>query len=96
MEETTTSRFDPRVVLAAVAVAFAAAAIWAATALAAGGSSGAPELVSGGSGGPSPASVFVQGSTDDAAPSRDDCPEHGGAGGDTTAPDGSGSSGDAL
>jgi len=96
MERTTTARFDPRMVLAAVALAFAVAAIWAATALATGGSSGAPALGSGGAGGMSPASVFVQDSADDAAPSRDDCPGHGGAGGDTTAPDGSGSSGDAL
>ena len=70
--------------------------------LATSGSSDTPELFSGGPGGASPASVFVQDSADDATPTRDDCPGHGGAGGDstapgdTTAPDGAGSTGDAL
>ena len=96
METTTTSRFDPRAVLAVVGLVFVVAAIWAATALAAGGSSSAPELASGGSGG-EPQSVFVQDSTDSgAAPSRDDCPEQDGSGGDSTSPDGSSSSGNGV
>ena len=91
MEETTAARLDPRAVLAVVGLVFVVAVIWAATALAAGGTSGAPELASG-TGGSTPSSVFVQ-SSDDAAPSRDDCPERGGG---SSEPDGSGTSGNTL
>ena len=60
-----------------VALAFAVAAIWAATALANGGSSTA----SNDPGSSPPSSEFVQ-SQDDPAPSGDDCPDHdGGSGG---------------
>ena len=72
------------------------AVIWTATALAGGGSSGTPDLASGSSGG-DPSSVFVQDSDGDgAAPSRDDCPERGGSGGDSSPSDGSSSSGNDL
>ena len=94
MEKTTASKFDPRAVLAIVGLVFVVAAIWAATALAAGGSSGTPEWASGSSGDGSQ-SVFVQDSNG-AAPSRDDCPERGGSGGDSTPSDGSSSSGNDL
>jgi hypothetical protein len=94
MERTTASRFGPRAVLAVVGLTFAVAAVWAAAALATGGSSGTPDWTSSSAGG----SVFVQDSNGDgAAPSRDDCPEHGGgSGGDTSPSDGSGSSGNDL
>ena len=95
MERTTTSRFDPRAALAILGLVFVVAAVWAATALASGGPSGTQELSSGSSGDGSQ-STFVQDSTDGAAPSRDDCPEDGGSGGDTAPSDGSGSSGNAL
>ena len=95
MERTTTSRFDPRAALALLGLALVVAAIWAATAFASGGSSGTP-LTSGSSGNGSQ-STFVQDSNGNgAAPSRDDCPEGGGAGGDSAPSDGSGSSGTAL
>jgi hypothetical protein len=96
MERTTASRFDPRVVLAILGLAFVVAALWAATALASGGTSGTPELSAGASGDGSQ-STFVQDSNGNgAAPSRDDCPDDGGSGGDTAPSDGSGSSGNAL
>ena len=94
MERTTTSRFDPRAALAILGLVFVVAAVWAATALASGGTSGTQELSSGSSGDGSQ-STFVQDSNG-AAPSRDDCPEDGGSGGDTAPSDGSGSSGNAL
>ena len=93
MEKTTAARLDPRAVLAAVGPVFVVAVIWAATALASGGTSGAPELASG-TGGSTPSSVFVQ-SSDDPAPSADDCPERGG-GGNSSEPGGSGTSGNTL
>ena len=93
MERTTTSRFDPRAALALLGLAFVVAAIWAATAFASGGSSGTP--LTSGSPGNGSQSTFVQDSNG-AAPARDDCPEGGGAGGDSAPSDGSGSSGTAL
>jgi hypothetical protein len=93
MERTTTSRFDPRAALVLLGLAFVVAVVWAATAFASGGSSGTP-LMSGSSGSGSQ-STFVEDSNA-AAPSRDDCPEGGGAGGDSVPSDGSGSSGTAL
>jgi hypothetical protein len=91
MERTTASRFDPRAVLALVGLAFVVATVWAAAALASGGS----DQVSGSAGGSQ--SMFVQDSNGNgAAPSRDDCPDHGGSGGDTSPSDGSGSSGSDL
>jgi hypothetical protein len=95
MERTTASRFDPRAALALLGLVFVVAAVWAASALASGGSSGTPEWA--GSSGNTPQSPFVQDSNGNgAAPSRDDCPEDGGSGGDTAPSDGSGSSGNAL
>ena len=96
MERTTASRFDPRTALALLGLVFVIAAVWAATALASGGSSGTPALASGPSGDGSQ-STFVQDSNGNgAAPSRDDCPGHGGSGGDTAPSGGSGSSGNDL
>ena len=60
---------NPQVLLALLAMAFVIAAIWAATALAAGGSPSA----SSDSGSSQPAAEFVQ--EDDAAPAERDCPE---------------------
>ena len=60
---------NPQVLLALLAMAFVIAAIWAATALAAGGSPSA----SSDSGGSQPAAEFAQ--EDDAAPAERDCPE---------------------
>ena len=75
MERTTASRFDPRAALAILGLVFVVAAVWAATALASGGTSGTQELSSGSSGDGSQ-STFVQDSNGNgAAPSRDDCPE---------------------
>jgi hypothetical protein len=86
MERARTS--NPQTLLTLLALAFAIAAIWAATALANGGSSSA----SSDPGSSRPAADFVQ-SQDDPAPSGDDCPEHqnGGSGG-TSGSDGSSSS----
>ena len=96
MERTTASRFDPRAALGILGLVFVVAAVWAATALASGGTSGTQELSSG-SFGDGSQSTFVQDSNGNgAAPSRDDCPEGGGAGGDSAPSDGSGSSGTAL
>jgi hypothetical protein len=96
MERTTTSRFDPRAALALLGLVFVVAAVWAASALASGGSSGTPDWASGSSGN-TPESPFVQDSNGNgAAPSRDDCPDHGGSGGDTAPSDGSGTSGNDL
>jgi hypothetical protein len=96
MERTTASRFDPRAALALIGLVFVVAVVWAASALASGGSSGTPALASG-SAGIVERSPFVQDSNGNgAAPSRDDCPEGGGAGGDSGPSDGSGSSGTAL
>ena len=96
MEETTAPRFDPRAVFAVVGLVLVVAVVWTATALAGGSSSGTPDLASGSSGG-DPSSVFVQDSDGDGpAPSRDDCPERGGSGGDSSPSDGPGSSGNDL
>ena len=87
------SRRNPRVLLSLVALAFAVAAIWAATALANGGSSSASSDPGSGQ----PAAEFVQ-SQDDPAPSGDDCPENqrggasGGGSGDSSGTNGSSSS----
>jgi hypothetical protein len=72
------ARKNPQTLLTVLALAFAVAAIWAATALANGGSSSA----SSDPGSSQPADEFVQ-SQDDPAPSGDDCPDHqdGGSGG---------------
>ena len=70
-------RNNPHVLLVLLAMAFAIAAIWAATALAAGDSSSA----SGDPGSSQPAVSFVQ-EQDDAAPADEHCPEdEGGSGG---------------
>ena len=96
MERTTASRFDPRTPLALLALVFVVAAVWAATALASGGSAGTPEPAADSSGNP-PQSPFVQDSNGNgAAPARDDCPEDGGSGGDTVPSDGSGTSANDL
>lgn len=100
MEETTAPRFGSRSILVALGVAFVVAAIWAATALASGGSSGQswPNATPPGGGGTP--SGFVESSDGygaGAAPSREDCPGHdGGSGGDSAPSDGSSSSGNAL
>ena len=71
------ARKRPQLLLVLLAAVFAVAAIWAATALAAGDSSAA----SSDPGSSQPAVEFVQ-AEDDAAPSADDCPEDGdGSGG---------------
>ena len=69
---------NPQTLLTVLALAFAVAAIWAATALANGGSSSA----SSDPGSSQPAAQLVQ-SQDDPAPSGDDCPDRqdGGSGG---------------
>ena len=69
---------NPQALLTLLALAFAVAAIWAATALANGGSSSA----SNDPGSSQPAAELVQ-SQDEPAPSGDDCPEdqEGGSGG---------------
>jgi hypothetical protein len=96
MEETTARSFGPRAVLAALGLAFVVAAVWAAAALASGGASSRSTGTSAPPAGGPPAS-FVQDSQGDAAPSREDCPGHGGgSGGDSTPSVGSGSSGNAL
>ena len=96
MERTTASRFDPRAALTLIGLVFVVAVVWAASALASGGSSGTPALAPG-SAGIVEQSPFVQDSNGNgAAPSRDDCPGHGGSGGDTAPSDGSGSPGTSL
>jgi hypothetical protein len=86
-------KLDVRVVLGALAVAFAAAALWAATAFVGGPSSGTTDPATS----PSPAAAFVQddgrAEPDDSAPLPDDCPERGdgGEGEDSGASDTSGS-----
>jgi len=95
VEKTTAARLDPRAALAAVGLVFVVAVIWAATALASGGSSGTPELASGSTGDSPPASVFVQ-SSDDPAPSADDCPERDGGGRGSSGPGDTGASGGTL
>ena len=90
MERTTASRFDPRTALVLLGLVFVVAAAWAATALASGGSS--PQFASGSSGDGPPATFVQDSNGNGAAPSRDDCPEDGGSGGDTAPSDGSGSS----
>lgn len=85
-----TRRLDLRPFVAALAVAFVAATIWAAVALATGGSS-SPS--SGNSANDSP-DQFIQAQDDSQAPG-DDCPDRdGGSGGsgDDAGPSGSGSS----
>ena len=93
--EKTAPRFDPRAVLAVLGLALVVAAVWATTALAAGGS---PAATAGtGWGGDPSGSVFVQDSNESgAAPSRDDCPEGDGSGGDSAPADGPSSSGNDL
>jgi hypothetical protein len=73
--------------LTLLALAFAIAAIWAATALANGGSSSA----SSDPGSSQPAVDFVQ-SQDDPTPSGDGCPEHDGGSGGSSGTDGTSSS----
>lgn len=85
-------KLDLRLVIGALALAFAAAALWAATALAGGSSSS-------GAGEPAtsqiPAAAFVQDDgqeeQDDPAPSREDCPERGDEGVGSGSSDTSGS-----
>jgi hypothetical protein len=85
MERARTS--NPQTLLTLLALAFAIAAIWAATALADGGSSSA----SSDPGSSRPAADFVQ-SQDDPAPSGDDCPERDGGSGGSSGSDGTSSS----
>lgn len=98
MEEATAPRFGSRSILVALGVAFVVAALWAATALASGGSSGQAGSSPTPPGGAGTHSAFVESSQGNgAAPSREDCPGHGGgSGGDSAPSDGSSSSGDAL
>jgi hypothetical protein len=96
VERTTASRFDPRAALALLGIVFVVAAIWAATALASGGSSGTPALGSGPAGS-GPQSPFVQDTDGNgAAPGREDCPGHGGSRGDPAPSDGQGPSDTSL
>jgi hypothetical protein len=88
MEQTTTSKLDPRPLLAIVAVVLVATAIWAATALAGGGSSGG-ETTAPGSGRDGSLN-FVQDAPQDGSGARGDCPD-GGARGGSSEPDGSSS-----
>jgi hypothetical protein len=83
VDKTETSKLDRRPMLAIAALVLVGAAIWAATALAAGGSSGTAGTASS-SGDDGAQSYVVQ----DSAPDRGDCPE-GAAPGDS---DGDGSS----
>jgi hypothetical protein len=88
-------RLSARTGLAALALVLVIGAIWAATALAAGGSSPAAGSTSVGSGG-SPSSLGLVATTPQpAAPSGDDCPGHGGlgsgSGGGSSTTDGSSS-----
>jgi hypothetical protein len=75
-------RLTPRTGLAALALVLVIAAIWAATAIAAGGSSPAAGSTSLGSGSP-PAAPGLVASTPEqqTAPSGHDCPGHNGSGG---------------
>jgi hypothetical protein len=76
-------RLSARTGLAALALVLVIGAIWAATALAAGGSSPAAGSTSVGSAsGGSPSSLGLVATTPQqpAAPSGDDCPGHGGSG----------------
>jgi hypothetical protein len=99
METTGASTFGPRAVLASLGVALVVALIWAAAALASGGSSSTPQGASTPTGG-GPSQGFVESSQGyGAAPSRDDCPGHGGSGGNTApsgGSNGSSSPGNAL
>jgi hypothetical protein len=85
MERASTS--NPQRLLTLLALAFAIAAIWAATALGNGGSSSA----SSDPGSSPPAADFVQ-SQDDPAPSEDGCPEQDGGSGGSSGTDGTSSS----
>ena len=96
METTTPSKFGPRSVLVALGIAFVMAAIWAAAALASGGSSSTPRGASTPPEGAAQPGFVASSQGSGAAPSRDDCPGHGGSGGDTAPSDGSSSSGNAL
>ena len=80
-------RNNPHMLLVLLATGFVVAAIWAATALAAGDSSSA----SGDPGSSQPAVSFVQ-EQDDAAPADEDCPEgEDGSGGGSSGSSGSSS-----
>jgi hypothetical protein len=83
-----TRKLDLRPFVVVLAVAFVAATIWAAVALAAGGSS-SPS--SSNSVNDSPGQ-FIQAQDDSEAPPADDCPDQGGGSGDDAGSDGSGSS----
>ena len=92
MEDTTTSKLDARPILAAVALAFVAAAIWAATTFAGGGSSVSEPIA-----GSEPGAPFfsVQDAPSDDGGLRGDCPEDevdGASGGGSSESDASGSS----
>ena len=71
-----TRKLNPHALVALLAMAFVVAAIWAATAMAAGGS---PSSTSGPTGS-RPAAEFVQ-EEESETPSRADCPEGGGGSG---------------
>ena len=96
MERTTTSRFDPRAALAILGLVFVVAAVWAATALASGGTSGTQELSSGSSGDGSQSTLVQDSNGTEPLRRGTTVPSDGGSGGDTAPSDGSGSSGNAL
>lgn len=75
--------FDARPLLVALAVIFGAAAIWAATAFGAGGSSTSSPPA-----GDDPTAAYVQSGNDGGSTARGDCPDHGdGSGGDSGSSD---------
>lgn len=84
-------KLDLRPFIAVLAIAVVAATVWAAVALAAGGSSSSPNVGTANDGSPS----FIQ-SQDNQAPPADNCPDGGGGpgggSGSNTDPNGSGSS----
>ena len=79
MDSTRTRKLNPQAFLAVLAMAFVVAAIWAATAMATGGSPSSSSDSSSGQ----PAAELVQ-EGDGPTPSAEDCPERGGgSGGDS-------------
>jgi hypothetical protein len=94
MDTTKRPTLVSRTGLGILAVAVVAAVIWAASALAASGSSPAVGPVTAGNGVPwSPSGLAATTPEQGAAPSRDDCPGHSGgdSGGDSPGSDGSSS-----
>jgi hypothetical protein len=85
-------KLDLRPFLTVLAIAAVAATVWAAVALAAGGSSSPPSSGTANDGSPS----FIQSQDNQAPPADDNCPDgeggSGGGSGSNTDPNGSGSS----